>query len=104
MIGDAFGWRAVFFVLAGLFAAAALGLARELKVNPLTREPERAAATLASVMADYRRILGSSWVRIMLLAVFLAELAGFEDDERIRIVAAAAASGSMSCTPRSSTP
>jgi MFS transporter, YNFM family, putative membrane transport protein len=71
VIGDAFGWRTVFFVLAGLFAAAALGLARELKVNPLTREPPRSPATLASVVADYRRILGSSWVRIMLLAVFL---------------------------------
>jgi MFS transporter, YNFM family, putative membrane transport protein len=71
VIGDAFGWRTVFFVLAGLFALAALGLARELKVNPLTREPARGAATFASVVADYRRILGSSWVRIMLLAVFL---------------------------------
>src|SRR5271154_2281014 len=71
VIGDAFGWRTVFFVLAGLFAAAALGLARELKVNPLTREPARSTATLASVVADYRRILGSSWVRIMLLAAFL---------------------------------
>lgn len=71
VIGDAFGWRTVFFVLAGLFAAAALGLARELKVNPLTREPSRSPATLASVVADYRRILGSSWVRVMLLAVFL---------------------------------
>jgi MFS family permease len=27
VIGDAFGWRTVFFVLAGLFAVAALGLA-----------------------------------------------------------------------------
>jgi MFS transporter, YNFM family, putative membrane transport protein len=71
VIGDAFGWRTVFFVLAGLFAVAALGLARELKVNPLTREPARSASTLAGVVADYRRILGSSWVRIMLLAAFL---------------------------------
>ena len=71
VIGDAFGWRTVFFVLAGLFAVAALGLARELKVNPLTRETAHSAATFASVVADYRRILGSSWVRIMLLAAFL---------------------------------
>jgi MFS transporter, YNFM family, putative membrane transport protein len=71
VIGDAFGWRTVFFVLAGLFAVAALGLARELKVNPLTREAAHSAATFASVVADYRRILGSSWVRIMLLAAFL---------------------------------
>jgi predicted MFS family arabinose efflux permease len=71
VIGDAFGWRTVFFVLAGLFAVAALGLIRELKINPLTREPTRAGASLVGVLADYRRILGSSWVRIMLLAVFL---------------------------------
>jgi MFS transporter, YNFM family, putative membrane transport protein len=71
VIGDAFGWRTVFFVLAALFAVAALGLARELKVNPLTREPARSVATFASVVADYRRILGSSWARIMLLAAFL---------------------------------
>jgi predicted MFS family arabinose efflux permease len=71
VIGDAFGWRTVFFVLVGLFALAALGLMRELKVNPLTREPACTGATLGSVVADYRRILGSSWVRIMLVAVFL---------------------------------
>jgi MFS transporter, YNFM family, putative membrane transport protein len=75
VIGDAFGWRTVFFVLAGLFAAAALGLARELKVNPLTREPARLGTSLgtslAPVAADYRRLLGSPWVRIMLLAAFL---------------------------------
>jgi YNFM family putative membrane transporter len=71
VIGDAFGWRTVFFVLAGLFAAAALGLARELKVNPLTREPARLGTNLSGVIADYRRLLGSPWVRIMLLAAFL---------------------------------
>jgi MFS transporter, YNFM family, putative membrane transport protein len=71
VIGDAFGWRTVFFVLAGLFAVAALGLARELKINPLTRDPVRQGTTIAGVVADYGRILGSSWVRVMLLAVFL---------------------------------
>jgi len=71
VIGDAFGWRTVFFVLAGLFAAAALGLARELKINPFTREPARLGTNLSGVIADYRRLLGSPWVRIMLLAAFL---------------------------------
>jgi MFS transporter, YNFM family, putative membrane transport protein len=71
VIGDAFGWRTVFFVLAGLFAAAALGLARELKVNPLTREPARLGTSLSGAVADYRRLLGSPWVRIMLVAAFL---------------------------------
>jgi MFS transporter, YNFM family, putative membrane transport protein len=75
IIGDALGWRAVFFVLAGMFAVAALGLFHELRVNPLTRPlpkseagPEGAATR--SVLADYRRILETPWARIMLLAVF----------------------------------
>jgi len=73
--GDALGWRAVFFVLAGLFAVAALALFHELRVNPLTRplpkpdmRPDGAASR--SVFADYRRILETPWARIMLLAVF----------------------------------
>jgi YNFM family putative membrane transporter len=75
IIGDALGWRAVFFVLAGMFAMAALALFYELKVNPLTRPlPKRdkgADAAERSVFADYRRILETPWARIMLLAVFL---------------------------------
>jgi len=71
IIGDALGWRAVFFVLAGLFAVAAAGLFYELKSNPLTRPlPTHAAKPAGSVLADYRRILETPWARIMLLAVF----------------------------------
>jgi MFS transporter, YNFM family, putative membrane transport protein len=71
IIGDALGWRAVFFVLAGLFAVAAAGLFRELKVNPLTRPlPTHAGKPANSVLADYRKILETPWARIMLLAVF----------------------------------
>ena len=71
IIGDALGWRSVFFVLAGLFAVAAVGLFYEFKINPLTRplpNPEKKPAN--SVLADYRRILETPWARIMLLAVF----------------------------------
>jgi YNFM family putative membrane transporter len=71
IIGDAFGWRAVFFVLAGLFAAAAAGLFHELRVNPLTRPlPLLEPKAGNSVLADYRKILETPWARIMLLAVF----------------------------------
>jgi YNFM family putative membrane transporter len=80
IIGDALGWRAVFFVLAGLFAVAALGLFHELRVNPLTVPlPNPQAGTLSNphakpgangVLADYRKILEMPWARIMLLAVF----------------------------------
>jgi MFS transporter, YNFM family, putative membrane transport protein len=71
IIGDALGWRAVFFVLAGLFAVAAAGLFYELKINPLTRPlPTAEKKPPNSVLADYRRILETPWARIMLLAVF----------------------------------
>jgi YNFM family putative membrane transporter len=71
IIGDAWGWRAVFFVLAGLFALAAAGLFHELKVNPLTQPPAKRTTQSSGVLADYRRILETPWARIMLLAVFL---------------------------------
>jgi MFS transporter, YNFM family, putative membrane transport protein len=71
IIGDALGWRAVFFVLAGMFALAALGLFHEMRVNPLTRPlPNTETKPASSVLADYRRILETPWARIMLLAVF----------------------------------
>ena len=71
IIGDSWGWRSVFFVLACLFAVAAVGLLHELKVNPLTQPPARPASGPAGVLADYRMILKTPWARIMLLAAFL---------------------------------
>src|ERR1700750_3072769 len=37
VLGDLFGWRNVFFVLAGMFAVATVGLVVELVTNPGTR-------------------------------------------------------------------
>ncbi len=37
VLGDLIGWRAVFFVLAGLFGVAAVGLIMELVTDPRTR-------------------------------------------------------------------
>ena len=42
IIGDWLGWRAVFFLLAAIFALAAAALFRELAVNPSTRPEQRA--------------------------------------------------------------
>src|SRR5262245_6761512 len=41
VIGDLTGWRSVFFVLAAIFAIAALALFREFAVNPMTRRSGR---------------------------------------------------------------
>ena len=50
VLGDLFGWRNVFFLLAGLLALAAAGLLYELLRNPITRAPprQRAARRAAS--------------------------------------------------------
>src|ERR671935_129147 len=37
VLGDLFGWRSVFFVLAGMFALATAGVVFELLTNPRTR-------------------------------------------------------------------
>jgi predicted MFS family arabinose efflux permease len=69
VLGDAFGWRAVFFVLAGLFALAALALVSELVRNPLTRAGKPAGG-FAALAAGYRTVLGDPWARVVLAAVF----------------------------------
>lgn len=69
IIGDALGWRAVFFVLAGIFALAAIALVHELRVNPLTRPPP--SRTPVGIAAGYRTVLVNPWARIVMLAVFL---------------------------------
>jgi predicted MFS family arabinose efflux permease len=66
IIGDYFGWRTVFFVLAAMLALAAAALATELASNPLTR-PQRGAARPLSLAADYKAVLGVPWARFILL-------------------------------------
>ena len=54
VLGDCFGWRNVFFILAALLAAATLGLFYELMRNPVTpRQRARrsiAGAALSPIM------------------------------------------------------
>ena len=66
IIGDHFGWRAMFFVLAAMLALAAVALCFELAANPVTR-PQRSSAKRQSLAADYRAVLGNSWARFILL-------------------------------------
>jgi predicted MFS family arabinose efflux permease len=71
IVGDLLGWRAMFFVLAAIFAVAALALFRELATNPMTRPPARADAGRRSFAADYSLVLASPWARRVMLAVGL---------------------------------
>jgi predicted MFS family arabinose efflux permease len=71
IIGDWLGWRAVFFLLAGIFAAAAIALFRELATNPGTRPEQRADERSRGLVADYRVVLANPWARIVVLAAVI---------------------------------
>jgi predicted MFS family arabinose efflux permease len=71
VLGDLFGWRGVFFVLAGFLAIAALGLWRELMTNSLTRTPAHASAATRGFIDSNRIVLGNPWARTVILLAFL---------------------------------
>ena len=70
IVGDYFGWRTMFFLLAGMLGLAALALGIELASNPITRADRNAAAP-RGLMATYRIVLRNPWARTMLLVVGL---------------------------------
>jgi predicted MFS family arabinose efflux permease len=70
VIGDYFGWRTTFFVMAAMLALAAVALGIELASNPLTR-PLRTAPKAGGMFASYKAVLGRPWARTVLLVVGL---------------------------------
>ncbi len=77
VLGDFLGWRSVFFLLAGLFALAAVGLFVELAANPLTRPTRRAVGGTSGFVADYKLVLGNRWARIVIGAVLIEAMFTF---------------------------
>ncbi len=71
VIGDHFGWRAVFFVLAGIFALAAAALATQLGRNPWMRPMQRDTESGTGLITDYRKLLAGRWSRFIMIAVFI---------------------------------
>src|SRR5262249_52259518 len=63
VLGELFGWRGVFFVLAGLFALATAGLVFELLANPRTRVAGHGEETSRGFVADYVAVLSNPWAR-----------------------------------------
>jgi YNFM family putative membrane transporter len=74
VLGDLFGWRNVFFILAGLFALATAGLIYELVTNPRTRALGHPGESSRGLLADYAVVLSGTWARIVILVVFLEAL------------------------------
>jgi MFS transporter, YNFM family, putative membrane transport protein len=77
VLGDLFGWRNVFFVLAGMFALATAGLLLELLINPRTRATGGPARAPGGFVADYKRVLSNPWARFVILVAFIESAAAW---------------------------
>jgi YNFM family putative membrane transporter len=71
VLGDLFGWRNVFFALAGMFALAAAGLIFELIANPQTRTADHHAASRRGFVADYAAVLSNPFARMIIIVGFI---------------------------------
>jgi predicted MFS family arabinose efflux permease len=69
VLGDLLGWRNVFFVLAGLFALATVGLVFELAVNPQTRKS--GGRSERGMLSGYAAVLSNPFARMVLVAGFV---------------------------------
>ena len=69
ILGDLFGWRNVFFLLAALFALATILLVYELATNPRTRQQPRPSGSPRGFAAEYAAVLGNRWARVVIAAV-----------------------------------
>jgi len=77
VLGDYFGWRNVFFILAALLATATLGLFYELWRNPITRVGHVSAQPGGGFVADYSMVLRSPWARTVIAVAFIEAAALF---------------------------
>jgi len=71
VLGDYFGWRNVFFILAALLAVATFGLFYELWRNPITHASSAPVQGARSFVADYSAVLRSPWARKVIAFAFL---------------------------------
>lgn len=71
IVGDYFGWRMMFFLLAGMLALAALACGHQLATNPATGD-DRGKAASGGLIASYKAVLTNRW------AVFLMVMGGLE--------------------------
>lgn len=77
VLGDYFGWRNVFFILAVLLAAATIGLFYELARNPITHAGNAPKQQGHGFVSDYSTVLRAPWARIVILMAFIESAAMF---------------------------
>jgi predicted MFS family arabinose efflux permease len=99
-LGEWLGWRAMFFLLAGLYAIVGALLFLELRRNASTREAGERGASLFESFARMGRLTRHPWVRVMLATValegglFYGSLAFVALDLHLRFGLSLGASGS----------
>ena len=77
VLGDYFGWRNVFFILAALLAVSTACLVFELIRNPLTRAHATSGKGGPGFVEGYRIVLSSPWARRVIFAAFVESAAMF---------------------------
>jgi len=70
LLGEYFGWRAIFFALTGLYVVTAALLWFELQTNPATRQAAKAAESIAQAFLRMVGLTRTPWVRVVLAVVF----------------------------------
>jgi len=100
-LGERYGWQAMFYLLAVLYAATALMLQLELRTNPQTREARPGAGGIGAAFGRMAALTRLAWVRVILAIVFLegalfyGALAFVALDLHQRFALSLGASGSM---------
>jgi predicted MFS family arabinose efflux permease len=77
VLGDLFGWRNVFFILAALLAIATVGLVIELIRNPITRVSHTTDGPTLGFIASNKAVLRSPWARTLIVMAFIEAFAIF---------------------------
>jgi predicted MFS family arabinose efflux permease len=77
VLGDYFGWRNVFFILAAMLATATAGLFYELWRNPITHAGHASAQPGRGFVADYAAVLRSPWALTVIVIAFIEAAAMF---------------------------
>ena len=71
VLGERYGWQAIFYVMAGLYVVAAVFLYLEMRSNPATRSKPGAREPLHRAFSRMLGLTRGPWVRVVLFTVFV---------------------------------